>query len=603
MNTEQPPAQAAPARGAPSAAFAERLVHAVPCPVAAVSSESPVREEPPAMPLVGAVPLGTRAATPPPASAEPPAPGARGDAVARPLAPGESSAAAGEGTSGGPGAGGSTAPAEAPADASASGGPAGTLPLAPDGRADARWGAAVAGGAAAVSAREEGGHGREAAEGPSAEHRDRASGGVGSGGEVAEDSSAGSRPGGPGGGGSAGVSGGAAGASGDSAGTSGGSAETGGGSVEASGGGGGRAPGEPGHEGEVPHVLYVRFHPAPGEDVYQGLLTLLGELTPVVEALPPDAAFADVRGALRYFGRDAAGLAEIVRVRALARYGVDCTVGVAANPLLARMAAQEAQEPGAPASRGGRSGGGSGARSGGGSGRTAGSVRTVPGDPDAVAAFLARKPPIALPGVGPATARTLSAYGLDSAARIAAAPLATLQRILGAATARRVHAWARGIDPAPVTPNAPARAMGAEHRFRRDELDPVRRRRALLTLADGLGVRMRTSGQVAAAISLTVRYADRSTTTRSRTLTEPTAHTPALTAAAYALHDALGLQRARVRSVALRFEGLMDAELASHQLTFDPADEKSRRLEAAADRARARFGISAVRPAGFLDVA
>ncbi|MFS7876482.1 helix-hairpin-helix domain-containing protein [Streptomyces asiaticus] len=363
--------------------------------------------------------------------------------------------------------------------------------------------------------------------------------------------------------------------------------------------GGGRAVG-PERAGEVPHVLYVRFHPAPGEDVYQGLLTLLGELTPVVEALPPDAALADVRGALRYFGRDAAGLAEIVRVRALARYGVDCTVGVAANPLLARMAAQEAHEAQEAQDRGAQESGDPGD---GRSGRTAGAVRTVPGDPDAVAAFLARKPAIALPGVGPATARALSTYGLDSAARIAAAPLATLQRILGAATARRVHAWARGIDPAPVTPNAPARAMGAEHRFRRDELDPVRRRRALLTLADGLGVRLRTSGQVAAAISLTVRYADRSTTTRTRTLTEPTAHTPALTAAAYALHDALGLQRARVRSVALRVEGLTDAGLAAHQLTFDPADEKSRRLEAAADRARARFGVSAVRPAGFLDVA
>nr|WP_250847545.1 helix-hairpin-helix domain-containing protein [Streptomyces hygroscopicus] len=365
-------------------------------------------------------------------------------------------------------------------------------------------------------------------------------------------------------------------------------------------------------------MLYVRFHPTPAEDVYQGLLALLGELTPVVEALPPDAALADVRGALRYFGRDAAGLAEIVRVRALARYGVDCTIGVAANPMLARMAAQEAREAqatqvtqatqatqgaqGPQEVQGAQESDASGP-GGGRSRRPAGSVRTVPGDPDGVAAFLARKPPTALPGVGPATARTLSAYGLDSAARIAAAPLSTLQRILGAATARRVHAWAHGIDPMPVTPNAPARAMGAEHRFRHDELDPVRRRRALLTLADGLGGRLRTSGQVAAAISLTVRYADRSTTTRSRTLTEPTAHTPALTAAAYALHDALGLQRARVRSVALRVEGLMDAELAPHQLTFDPADEKSRRLEAAADRARARFGASAVRPAGFLDVA
>ncbi|MDN3055487.1 helix-hairpin-helix domain-containing protein [Streptomyces sp. SRF1] len=359
-------------------------------------------------------------------------------------------------------------------------------------------------------------------------------------------------------------------------------------------------------------MLYVRFHPTPAEDVYQGLLALLGELTPVVEALPPDAALADVRGALRYFGRDAAGLAEIVRVRALARYGVDCTIGVAANPMLARMAAQEAREaqatqeaqrPQATQEAQGAQEADAPGPGGGRSRRPAGSVRTVPGDPDGVAAFLARKPPTALPGVGPATARTLSAYGLDSTERIAAAPLSTLQRILGAATARRVHAWAHGIDPMPVTPNAPARAMGAEHRFRHDELDPVRRRRALLTLADGLGGRLRTSGQVAAAISLTVRYADRSTTTRSRTLTEPTAHTPALTAAAYALHDALGLQRARVRSVALRVEGLMDAELAPHQLTFDPADEKSRRLEAAADRARARFGASAVRPAGFLDVA
>ncbi|MGY0063079.1 DNA polymerase Y family protein [Streptomyces sp. LZ34] len=404
---------------------------------------------------------------------------------------------------------------------------------------------------------------------------------------------------------------------------------------------------------EQPHVLYVRFHPAEGAaeaapgapgrgpgrpgpalgaDVYEGLLALLTEVTPVVEAVPPDAALADVAGALRYFDRDAAGLAEIVRVRALARYGVDCTVGVAANPLLARMAAQDAGprpdrfgRPGRQARPGGSSDGSAGASGSAGSVRASGSagasgasgsaggapggvsasasgaVRTVPDDPDAVAAFLADKPPTALPGVGQATARTLCSYGLDSAARIAAVPLPTLRRILGPATARRVHDWARGIDPVPVTPNAPARSMAAEHRFGHDELDPERRCRALLTLADRLGSRLRTSGQVARALTLTVRYADRSTTTRSRTLAEPTAHTPALTATAYALHAALGLQRARVRSIALRAEGLTAAELASHQLMFDPADDKARRIEAAVDRARARFGERAVRPAGGFD--
>ncbi|GAA0474831.1 hypothetical protein ACFQ2B_25610 [Streptomyces stramineus] len=327
-------------------------------------------------------------------------------------------------------------------------------------------------------------------------------------------------------------------------------------------------------------VLYVHFHPAArgalDEGTYDGLLALLTEVTPVVEALPPDAALMDVRGALRYFGHDPAELAALLRVRALAHYGADCTIGIAGNPMLARMAAQD----GPP-----------------------GEIRTLPGSPGAVTAFLARKPAAALLGVGPATARTLCSYGLDSIGRIAAAPLPALQRILGAAAGRRIHERARGIDPTPVTPGARARSMGAEHRFPGDELDGDHRRRALLTLADELGARLRESDQVARGLTLTVRYADGSSTTRTRALAEPTAHTPALTATAYALHGALALQRARVRAVALRAEGLGDAALAAHQLTFDPADDKARRAEAAVDRARARFGPAAAGPAAALRVA
>ncbi|NGN69694.1 hypothetical protein G5C51_38135, partial [Streptomyces sp. A7024] len=290
---------------------------------------------------------------------------------------------------------------------------------------------------------------------------------------------------------------------------------------------------------------------------------MLAEFTPVVQALPPDAALADVAGSLRYFGVDATGLAERIRVRAAGLYALRCTVGVAANPLLARMVAAD----GPPSA-----------------------VRTLPDDVDAVAEFLAKKPAAALQGVGPATARTLSSYGLDSVGRIAAAPLGTLQRILGASAGRRLHAAARGEDPTPVTPSAPSRSLSAEHRFDHDELDRDRQRAALVRLADGLGLRLRAEEQVARALTLTVRYADRSTTTRTRKLAEPTAHTPALTAAAYELHERLGLQRARVRGVSLRAEDLTAAELASRQLSFDPADERARLAEAAADRARERFG-------------
>lgn len=272
-----------------------------------------------------------------------------------------------------------------------------------------------------------------------------------------------------------------------------------------------------------------------------------------------------MRGAQRYFGCGATELAALLRVRALAHHGLDCAIGVGANPLLARMAAREAR-PGTTL--------------------VAGDART----------FLADKPAAALQGVGPKLARTLCSYGLDSIGRIAAAPLATLQRIAGARAGRELQERARGIDRTRVVPNAAARSTSSERSFPRDELDRDRQRGALLSLTDELGARMRREGQVCGSLTLTVRYADRSTTVRGRTLHERTAHSAALTAAAYAIHDSLGLQRARVRGIALRAEGLTPAEHAAHQLMFDPTDDKARRIEEVADRARARFGPGAVVP-------
>ncbi|WP_405521644.1 DNA polymerase thumb domain-containing protein [Streptomyces canus] len=315
-------------------------------------------------------------------------------------------------------------------------------------------------------------------------------------------------------------------------------------------------------------ILCVRFQlPPTREAALPELLGLLEEFTPVVEALPPDRALADLRGAERYFKRDAVELASVIRVRALALHGVDCAIGAGPGPMLARMALKDARP---------------------------GVTCAVP--QDAVADFLAGRPVAALPGVGGATARVLCEYGLDTLGRVAAAPLSTLQRLVGAKVGRELHEKANGVDRGRVVPNGVSRSMATERPFTRDELDPDRHRRALLSAAEELGSRLRALDKVCRTLTLTVRYADRTATTRSRTLGEPTAHSVALTRAAYDMYEALGLQRARVRSVSLRAEGLDPAEQASHQLTFDPTDDKLRRVEEAADRARARFGPLAVLP-------
>ncbi|MGW3358902.1 DNA polymerase Y family protein [Streptomyces bungoensis] len=317
-------------------------------------------------------------------------------------------------------------------------------------------------------------------------------------------------------------------------------------------------------------ILCVRFQlPPEHEAALPGLLGLLEDFTPVVQALPPDGALADLRGAERYFGRSAVELASVIRVRALARYGVDCAIGAGPGPMLARVALRDARP---------------------------GVTCAVPDEPGAVAEFLAGRPVSALPGVGPATARTLCEYGLDTLGLVAGAPLSTLQRLIGARAGRELREKAGGLDRGRVVPNAVSRSLVAERPFELDELDPDRHRGALLSAAEEIGARLRAVEKVCRTLTLTVRYADRSATTRSRTLREPTAHSAALTKAAYGIYETLGLQRARVRAVALRAEGLTPADQASHQLTFDPVDEKARRIEEVADRARAKFGPRAVMP-------
>lgn len=311
--------------------------------------------------------------------------------------------------------------------------------------------------------------------------------------------------------------------------------------------------------------------PERGEALYGQALDLLQDITPLVEPVAPDTADLDVTGALPYWDLDPRGLAVLVQLRLAAHFGLASTcVGVAGNRLVAAMAAAV----------------------------TAPGRATVIGtSPEEAARFLRPQPVAALPGVGPTTARRLRRLGVHTVGTLADLPVATLQRIVGAAAARGLHERANGRDPRPVVTRAfrpAATPLVREHAFPADELDPMRHRAALLALAEGLGAHLRLAHEVVDALTLTVRYADGSTSTRSGVLAEPTAHSLALLHRAYELYERMGLQRARVRAVALRGDGRRAQAGTARQLSLDPGDDAARAAEAAADRARARFGPHAV---------
>lgn len=320
------------------------------------------------------------------------------------------------------------------------------------------------------------------------------------------------------------------------------------------------------------HIAHLHLHTSLTEDQYGDIIELMSGITPHLQAVPPNAVQLDLTSALRYFGLSPYDVVQLAMLRLKALYGIDSSAGLAGNRMVAAMAA-DASAPG--------------------------ETTWVPAE--RAAEWLYPRPVTALPGIGRVTATTLSRYGLHTIGQVADLPPATLQRLLGLGQARLLSERAHGRDPRLVTPSEPAAHLVADLVFDRDCLDPAQQHRAVLGLADQVGQRLRGEAQITSRLTLTARYADRSSTTRTRTLPEPTNHSPVLASAALGLLTTLGLQRARVRSFAIRADDLLPAGTAHRQLSLDPGDGRARAAEAAADRARRRFGPQAVRPAALAD--
>ncbi|MGW6202211.1 DNA polymerase Y family protein [Streptomyces sp. NPDC055089] len=306
------------------------------------------------------------------------------------------------------------------------------------------------------------------------------------------------------------------------------------------------------------------------EVLYEQLLGLVEDITPVYQPHPADYSVdVDVTGAQNFFDRSLVEIAAMLQLRAIALHGVRVTIGGGRSPMIASMAAAAAPH---------------------------GHTLVIPADDDAVTRFLHPRPLTDLPGIGPSTAKVLDRYGITAIGHLTTAPASTLARILTPHAARELATRAAGLDTRPVQRTALVRSTSTAHRFGHDELNPDVHRAVLLALADELGTRLRTQQEICRGLSLTVRFADHTHTTRSSLLPEPTQHTPALSALALALYAQLGLQRARVREFVVRAEQLAPAESAHHQLLFDAVDERNRRVEGVIDAARAKFGDHVIQP-------
>ncbi len=304
--------------------------------------------------------------------------------------------------------------------------------------------------------------------------------------------------------------------------------------------------------------------------VSAGVMEIFRSITPLVEPLSLDEAFLDVAGAVRRLGRPAE-IGALIRDRVADEQGITCSVGVATTKFVAKLASTRCKPDG---------------------------MLVVP--EHEVVAFLHPLPVAALWGVGEKTEQELVRLGLHLVGDIANTPLRTLVRALGQATGAHLHALSWGRDERSVVPHEPDKSIGAEETFASDVDDPQVIRRELLRLCEKTAARLRAGGMAGRTVSIKVRFADFTTITRSRTLREATDVAQDLYATARGLYDALGLERARIRLVGVRVEGLTDSDTAPRQLVLGDREHGRREVEQAADRAVRRFGTGMVRPASLV---
>jgi DNA polymerase-4 len=206
----------------------------------------------------------------------------------------------------------------------------------------------------------------------------------------------------------------------------------------------------------------------------------------------------------------------------------------------------------------------------------------------------------ALWGVGAKTADVLARMGIRTVADVAATPVASLKKVLGA-TGEHVYRLSWGIDPRPVTPVRLEKSIGAEETFAVDTGDEAVLHRELLRLSHRTAERLRSSGMVARTVALKLRYADFSTITRSRTVHTPVDSAQLIYAVAVQLLESIGTRTMTVRLVGIRAEQLEDAGQTSLQLSLDRRDDNWRAAEQALDRVSRKFGNKSVLPARLLD--
>jgi DNA polymerase-4 len=316
-----------------------------------------------------------------------------------------------------------------------------------------------------------------------------------------------------------------------------------------------------------PQAIFVDGHPERYRDYSHKVYEVLQSFSPLVEMASIDEAYLDMTGTERLYGPPLRA-AHLLHQRVKAETGLNCSIGIAASRLVAKISSDQAKPNGV--------------------------LWVIPGQE---AAFLAPLDVRKVPGVGKVTEKNLNALGIRKVGDLARLDEAFLEQRFGkwglALAGKSLGLDAGGWFDTEIGSDDGPKSISHEHTFSEDTTDLAQIESTLARLCEMVGRRLREHRLHARTIQLKLRYSDFSTFTRAHSIARATDLDTELFEEIRQLFRRNWKPGAAVRLLGVHVSSWSGGREQLNLIGEEKHQKWSQAL-AAADRLRDKFGESAV---------
>lgn len=317
---------------------------------------------------------------------------------------------------------------------------------------------------------------------------------------------------------------------------------------------------------KCPQIILVEARFERYSEISDKIAKIFYKYTPIVERTSIDEAYLDVSGAHLLFGTTIE-IARSIKKEIRTVFGLSCSIGIAPNKLLAKIASDYRKPDGF----------------------------TVI-EKDKIAKFLDNLRIEKLPGVGPKIQKIfndMQIYFIRDLKKLSKEQLTKILGIYG----ERIYFMARGKDDSSVLPNEMQEEKSISHETTLDfdTMDITIIKKILLKLSEKVCTRLRLQNLKARTIRLKVKFFDFRTVTRQITLNKFINQTDIVYKNALELFQTISKRPVRLLGIGLSNLG----EEYKEQLTLFE-EKKIERVEQTIDRLRKRLGNNIIKRASLL---